>query len=241
MAELAKLAGNHRTKEGKKLCAKWGEMCAAIEGGSKGSLPVNRTRAETEAALQRIGGNQIRIYTDGGADGNGANEFWGAAGWGVHVLEVPEDEQSKVRAELWGPVVTEEADTYFCGATKGTNNTGELIGIGQGLMWLRDMASNTKGDAVMLYDSGYAANLTTGRWKPNANHALVEWTRKLLAEVEAVRTVHWVHVKGHSADGGNERADALVQWGKGNGPYARLRNNGGEGDSRHGAATQRSK
>ena len=54
MAELAKLAGNHRTKEGKKLCAKWGEMCAAIEGGSKGSLPVNRTRAETEAALQRI-------------------------------------------------------------------------------------------------------------------------------------------------------------------------------------------
>ena len=108
-------------------------------------------------------------------------------------------------------------------------------------MWLRDMASNTKGDAVMLYDSGYAANLTTGRWKPNANHALVEWTRKLLAEVEAVRTVHWVHVKGHSADGGNERADALVQWGKGNRPYARLRNNGGEGDSRHGAATQRSK
>eukprot|EP01052_Picozoa_sp_SAG31_P006529 SAG31_NODE_301_length_18103_cov_13.772551_12_plen_188_part_00 len=85
----------------------------------------------------------------------------------------------------------------------------------------------------------YAANLTTGRWKPNANHALVEWTRKLLAEVEAVRTVHWVHVKGHSADGGNDRADALVQWGKGNGPYARLRNNGGEGDSRHGAATQR--
>ena len=75
MAELAKLAGNHRTKEGKKLCAKWGEMCAAIEGGSKGSLPVNRTAAETVAALQKIGGKQIRVYTDGGADGNGANGF----------------------------------------------------------------------------------------------------------------------------------------------------------------------
>ena len=105
-------------------------------------------------------------------------------------------------------------------------------------MWLRVVLGVYKGDAVMLYDSGYAANLTTGRWKPNANHALVAWTRKLLAEVEAVRTVHWVHVKGHNEDGGNDRADALVQWGKGSGPYARLRNNGGEGDSRQGAATQ---
>eukprot|EP01052_Picozoa_sp_SAG31_P039269 SAG31_NODE_5411_length_2554_cov_1.690865_4_plen_92_part_00 len=48
--------------------------------------------------------------------------------------------------------------------------------------------------------------------------------------------MHWVHVKGHSADGGNDRADELVQWGKDNGPYARLREGGGEGDSRHGAA-----
>ena len=40
------------------------------------------------------------------------------------------------------------------------------------------------------------------------------------------------------ADGGNDRADALVQWGKGDGPHARLRNNGGEGDNRHGAAAK---
>ena len=58
--------------------------------------------------------------------------------------------------------------------------------------------------------SGYATNVTTGRWKPNANHALVAWTQKRLAEVEAVRSVHWEHVKGHSADGGNDPADALV-------------------------------
>eukprot|EP01050_Picozoa_sp_SAG11_P012644 SAG11_NODE_1419_length_4957_cov_3.968711_2_plen_120_part_00 len=45
-------------------------------------------------------------------------------------------------------------------------------------------------------------------------------------------------MKGHSADGGNDRADASVQWGKGDhhGPFARLRNNGGEGESRHGDA-----
>ena len=78
----------------------------------------------------------------------------------------------------------------------------------------------------------------TGRWQPNAKVALVEWARKLLADVEATgRTVHWVHVKGHSADDGNDRADELVQWGKGDGPHCRLREGGGEGASRYGAAT----
>ena len=34
-------------------------------------------------------------------------------------------------------------------------------------------------------------------------------------DVEATsRTVNWVHAKGHSADGGHDRTDELVQWGK---------------------------
>ena len=70
--------------------------------------------------------------------------------------------------------------------------------------------------------------------------ALVEWARRLLAQVEAGgRKVHFVHVKGHSDDGGNDRADELVQWGKGDGPYARLRDGGGEGESRFRAAIER--
>ena len=91
--------------------------------------------------------------------------------------------------------------------------------------------------AIMLYDSGYATNVVVGRWQPNTNTNVVQWARGLLAEVEKSRTVHWVHVKGHSGDGGNDRADELVQWGKEEGPYARLRALGaGEGDSRFGAA-----
>ena len=30
-----------------------------------------------------------------------------------------------------------------------------------------------------------------------------------------------MHVEGHSADGGNDRANELVQWGKTGGPYCR--------------------
>jgi ribonuclease HI len=126
----------------------------------------------------------------------------------VHVLGVP---SPAVRAEMWGPVVIDNDRVWFCGATRGTNNTGEIFGIGQALMWLRDVDEATGIPAIMLFDSCYAANMVTGRWQPNANIALVEWARKLLADVEATgRMVHWVHVKGHLADDGNDRADTLV-------------------------------
>ena len=89
-------------------------------------------------------------------------------------------------------------------------------------------APSSEGEPV----SCYAANMVTGRWQPNANIALVEWARNLLKEVEATgRPVHWVHIKGHSSDGGNDRADELVQWGKALGPYCRLREGGSEGNS----------
>ena len=61
---------------------------------------------------------------------------------------------------------------------------------GQALLWLRDVDVGST-QAVMLFDSCYAANMVTGRWQPNANVALVEWARKLLANVEATgRKVH---------------------------------------------------
>eukprot|EP01050_Picozoa_sp_SAG11_P043042 SAG11_NODE_20155_length_451_cov_2.562500_1_plen_115_part_10 len=100
------------------------------------------------------------------------------------------------------------------GAEHGTNNTGEIIGIGHALVWLRDV-DETNAPAAMLFDSCYAANMITGRWQPNKNIALISWARRLLKEVteDEGRQIHWVHVKGHSEDGGNDRADELVQWG----------------------------
>ena len=55
-------------------------------------------------------------------------------------------------------------------------------------------------------------------------------------QVRQQRAVTFVHVKGHSGDPGNDRADELVQWGKHDSDeYARFRVDGtGEGASRVG-------
>eukprot|EP01050_Picozoa_sp_SAG11_P035080 SAG11_NODE_12685_length_690_cov_28.087986_2_plen_89_part_01 len=45
---------------------------------------------------------------------------------------------------------------------------------------------------------------------------------ELLAKVRTRRMVTIVHVKGHSVDGGNERADELCWWAKEPGPYVRI-------------------
>ena len=36
-----------------------------------------------------------------------------------------------------------------------------------------------------------------------------------------------MHIKGHSVDGGNDRADLLVQWGEADGSYIRIVEGGG--------------
>ena len=51
--------------------------------------------------------------------------------------------------------------------------------------------------------------------------------------MRATRTVAFVHVQGHSTNGGNDRADDLVQVGKLEGPFSRMRlGGGGEGVGR---------
>ena len=62
-----------------------------------------------------------------------------------------EGEKEKIEAELWGPVETDPGSSWWCGAQRGTNNTGELMGIGQALIWLRDIDKSER-PAIMLYD-----------------------------------------------------------------------------------------
>eukprot|EP01050_Picozoa_sp_SAG11_P005318 SAG11_NODE_369_length_10077_cov_34.025857_4_plen_77_part_00 len=72
-----------------------------------------------------------------------------------------------VVSELYGPVENDSSSAYYVGAERGTNQTGELTGVIQALLWLR---ANAKGrPAVIVVDSVSAANQAEGWWtKKNA-------------------------------------------------------------------------
>ena len=72
------------------------------------------------------------------------------------------------------------------GAPRGTNNTGELSGLGQTLYWLRDVDRKTR-SVVILYDSMWAYNMLEGKWKPDTSVAMIRRLQAVLADVRTRR------------------------------------------------------
>ena len=184
------------------------------------------TVEETAAALLNTA-HSWRIYSDGGCDGNGAKGIWGKARYGAVIYACGTDGTVTEVADLYGPVVTDVQSEWFMGAVKGTNQTGELCGVIQALLWLLEHAFDDHG-VVICVNSLYARNQLEGYWRVNCNKDLIEVRHDFLRRVRVQREVTFVHVKGHSTDGGNDRADKLVQWGKSEGPFSRMQIGGGE-------------
>ena len=70
------------------------------------------------------------------------------------------------------------------------------------------------GHVCIRYDSEYACKMTVGEWRPKVNIKLIAAAKAQLEKVKGrgVR-VWWKHVKGHSGDKGNDRADELADQG----------------------------
>ena len=77
------------------------------------------------------------------------------------------------------------------------------------LLWLIEHAFDDD-DVVICVDSLYAGNQLEGFWRVNCNKDLIEYGQEVLRQVRKKRDVTFIHVKGHSTDGGNDRADLLV-------------------------------
>ena len=148
------------------------------------------------------------------------------------VTEEPSTPSATAVADLWGPVELDSRSKWSLGCEKGTNNTAELCGVMQALLWLLHVAQGT-GDVVVLCDSHYAMGVADDLIDPAKNLDAVKCLRDILHQVRQQRTVTFTHVKGHSTDGGNDRVDELAWWGKEDGPFSRLARDGsGEGDGR---------
>ena len=157
----------------------------------------------------------------------------------AEVAPPPEDESADrpavARADLWGPVVIEEGSRWGLKCLKGTNNTRELCSVMQALLWMLYVAPADGRAVVVLCDSHYAMGVAKGLIDAKSNLEAAVLVQELLQWVQRQRCLTFCHVKGHSKDGGNDRADELVWWGKeAGGSFCRIALDGqGEGEGRY--------
>ena len=152
-------------------------------------------------------------YTDGGCKDE-------LAGWGYVLTEGGdgvEDVQARVLDEGYGPVVVEEGHPAYIGATRPTNNTGELSAVAELMRaLLEEQAMPPESNGVIRTDSEIAAAIMTGRAIAKENTQLAGTVRALWQRLRARhgKRVLWRHVKGHSGHKFNDRADELAEKGR---------------------------
>jgi ribonuclease HI len=150
-------------------------------------------------------------------DGAYRNE---TAGWGWSVTvggDGRRDTEASEIARGCGPVVVDGAHPAYLGATKHSNNTGELSAAAELLhALLYDTAQPPENRGVIRPDSELAMGAMTGRSAAHENAELARCVRGLwerLRERHGGR-VTLSHVKGHSQHIWNDRADALAERGR---------------------------
>ena len=117
-------------------------------------------------------------------------------------------------AQLYGPVVSAHPaqDLPLAITEVGSNNTGELSAIAAALSWL--LHTETTGtQAVICYDSQYAADSVLGGFNGKRNEQLIQHSRSLYLWVSLQRPLSMQHVKGHSNNCWNNLADQLAKRG----------------------------
>ena len=105
----------------------------------------------------------------------------------------------------------------------------------QALLWMLHVAPADGRAVVVLCDSHYAMGVAEGLIDAKSNLEAAVLVQELLQQVWWQRCLTFCHVKGHSTDGGNDRADELVWWGKeAGGSFCRIALDGqGVGEGRY--------
>ena len=139
------------------------------------------------------------------------------AGYGIAEYEVRAGEE-KFLAARYGKVITCPQHHMFQGATRHTNNVGELTAL---LRAVQGEAGAT-GRTTFMVDSTYAINTATGRTTPSrgkggVNRVLASRLRTAYRRLQQERgdavRIPVQHVKSHTGVRGNEAADKLANRG----------------------------
>ena len=159
------------------------------------------------------------IYTDGSGPIRGSSDA--SAGWGFTVVTGGDGDTDDRGVEVHsrcGPVITDASNAAYIGAQHATNNTAELTAVAQALKYV---TADQSGRPVLIrYDSLYAGNIATGKWRARKNRDLAERIRTLWTKAHNHLRGRLTasHVYGHAGHKWNERADELARRGKGGAP-----------------------
>ena len=138
-------------------------------------------------------------------------------GW-VRYIVAHDGARREIRARF-GQVQTNPRHRLYRGAKRHSNNAGEM----NALLRAIEEELPKRGHVTFRVDSTYAINIATGRWAPNKrkvkgsnNRDMAQRLRSAYRQLTASRPeghVSIVHVRAHTGDHGNERADRLAKLG----------------------------
>ncbi len=148
------------------------------------------------------------IYTDGHFRKRSRNIRVTCA-WGFVVYST---EAQEVHA-CCGPVCLCSTNPLYLGATKRTNNTGEVSAMIESLIWILVNFAEQSSSFHFIVDSSYVLNIVTERCQAKHNVMITSIMKYLWDRVRLRHRITIAWVKLHTGVFGNERADALAGMG----------------------------
>ena len=138
-----------------------------------------------------------QIYTDGSYTAS-INQ----AGWGFAVLHpststLPITDQHPTHTH-YGPVILSKTDPSFLGATRMSNNTGELTAIGEALRWISTHQPSDPPAVNIISDSLYALNVIQQKFKAKKNKALISRIQTILKSIPSSIPISFHWTKAHT-------------------------------------------
>ena len=133
--------------------------------------------------------------------------------------------------QAYGTVQLDMDAEDYIGCVDKTNNTAELSAVPHALRRVYRWSQQNKRSlnlrsrvwtyVIMVYDSEYTrmeCDAAETDPLPQKNRTTIRMIRRLLAELKVYHIcVHWVKVRGHSNQHGNDKADKSATWGQNGG------------------------
>jgi ribonuclease HI len=183
-----------------------------VDALQTGRVLSDMRHVESEPKHTNISGFSVYMYTDGSCLSNKdvAHKVC-PAGWSVVIVN---GLTMEIETEIFAAVPVNRNSSFYLGAQMGSNNTAELTAIGEAFRWLINNGDSTNYPRVCIrYDSEYAAKSIQGIFNGEKNLDLIANIRRLYRQAAIGRVVVFEHVKGHSNEKFNSRADILAKKG----------------------------